>query len=254
MKIKLFVVAAFLISIFASAQEVKFGVKGGLNISFLSLSGPIPSGGSTSSNTGFVIGGVADIKINNKFSMQPELLFSTDGGTYQYTNTVDQNSPILANYYQTIKTSSIAIPVIAKYNVINDLSIDAGLQISYLLNATSTIDYNAVGYGSIVTESTDMTNNQTVFINSSAPTNKVTILHDYQLNKLNFGLVLGTTYNLKNGVFIQARYNLGLTSFTKNANAISGKEVSTGVDGDIRYKGANLKNSSFQVTVGYKFL
>ena len=254
MKTKLILVGLFLIGILASAQEVKFGVKGGLNISLLSLSGSIPAGGSTSSNTGFVIGGIADIKINDKLSIQPELLFSNDGGTYQYTNTVDANINFTGVYGQKITTNSLSIPIVAKYNVIDNLSIDAGVQISYLLSAKSTVDYNIIGFGAISGESTDMTNNQTVFINNATPNNKINILHDYELNRLNFGLLLGTTYNLKNGVFIQARYNLGLTSFTKNANALSGKELSSGDDGDLRYKGATLKNSNFQFTVGYKFL
>ena len=144
MKTKLILVGLFLISIFASAQEVKFGVKGGLNISLLSLSGSIPAGGSTSSNTGFVIGGIADIKINDKLSIQPELLFSNDGGTYQYTNTVDANINVTGVYGQKIKTNSLSIPIVAKYNVIDNLSMDAGVQISYLLSAKSTVDYNII--------------------------------------------------------------------------------------------------------------
>ena len=252
MKSKLFLVALLSIGISSMAQNIKFGVKAGLNLSFLSLAGSIPGGGSTSSNTGFLIGGLAEYQVNDKFSIQPELLFSTDGGIYQYSNAF-VNSATVYNYKQTITTSTISLPVVAKYYVSEGLSIDGGLQIAYLINAKSKLDYSTLVSNYSVTGDNDMSNSQSNLTAGSTPSSNFIVSHDYELNKLNFGLVLGTTYNLKKGFFFQVRYNLGLTSFTKNANVLAGKEVTSGSVGDERYKGATLSNSNLQFSVGYKF-
>ena len=249
MKSKLFLTVLVLVSIAATAQKTKFGAKAGLNVSVLSLSGNIPSGGQTSAKTGFVVGATAEFEISKKFGVQPELLFSTDGGTYNYTNSFAGSGSVYS-YSQSISTNSLTLPVIAKYYVTNDLSIDGGFQLSYILSAKSELNFNSNGF--TITGNNDMNNNQSNLSTNSGPQNLI-INHDYELNKLNFGLVLGTTYNLKNGLFFQARYNLGLTNFTKNANVLAGKESVSGSSGDDRYKGANLKNSAFQLTVGYKF-
>lgn len=250
MKSKLFLTVLVLVSIAATAQKTKFGAKAGLNVSVLSLSGNIPSGGQTSAKTGFVVGATAEFEISKKFGVQPELLFSTDGGTYNYTNSFAGSGSVYS-YSQSISTNSLSLPVIAKYYVTNDLSIDAGFQLSYLLSAKSELNFNSNGF--TVTGNNDMNNNQSNLISNGSSAQNLIINHDYELNKLNFGLVLGTTYNLKNGLFLQARYNLGLTNFTKNANVLAGKEIVSGGSGDDRYKGANLKNAAFQLTVGYKF-
>ena len=251
MKSKLVLLGLLTISFSSIAQNVHFGVKTGLNVSMLFLSGSIPSGGTTSSSTGFIIGGEAEFKIDNKFSIQPELIFSTDGGKYQYTNNISSNSSISYNYSQTIEMNSISLPVVAKFYLNDELSFDAGLQLNYLLSAKSNLNYNSQGL--TITGSNDMENNQSLLLASTIPVQKVTINHNYDLNKLNFGFVIGTTYKLKNGFFFQARYNLAITSFTKNANVLSGTESTTGADGDNRYKGATLKNASFQLALGYKF-
>ena len=249
MKVKLFLTVLVLVSIAATAQKTKFGAKAGLNVSVLSLSGDLPGGGQTTSKTGLVVGATAEFAITKKFSVQPELLFSTDGGTYSY-NAPFAGSNILYYYTQLISTNSLSVPVIAKYYISNDLSIDAGFQLSYLLSAKSELNFNSSGF--TITGNNDMNNNQSNLSTNSSPQNLI-INHDYELNKLNFGLVLGTTYNLKNGLFLQARYNVALTNFTKNANVLAGKESVSGSPGDDRYKGANLTNSAFQLTLGYKF-
>ncbi len=250
MKFKLFLVVLMSISISSMAQNVKFGVKAGLNVSMLFLSGSIPSGGKTTSSTNFVLGGEAEFKIDNKFSIQPELIYSTDGGKYEYTNTTPTSTSTYI-YSQTITTSSISLPVIAKFYLNNNFSFDAGLQIGYLLSAKSNLNYNSQGF--TISGDNDMENNQSLLVVSTTPVKKITINHNYELNKLNFGFVIGTTYKLNNEVFLQARYNLAVTSFTKNVNVLAGTESTSGSDGDNRYKGATLKNASFQLSLGYKF-
>jgi len=80
MKKTILLAALFVATITAFAQTTTtFGIKAGVNFSKLTYSG----GGfsvSSQSLTGFHIGGVVDVGINDNFSFQPGLLFSTKGG------------------------------------------------------------------------------------------------------------------------------------------------------------------------------
>ncbi|WP_456314955.1 outer membrane beta-barrel protein [Pseudomonas shirazensis] len=60
-----------------NAQETRFGVKGGLNLSNI-VGGDVDG---TKSLVGFHVGGLAEIKITDKFAIQPELLYSAQGFT-----------------------------------------------------------------------------------------------------------------------------------------------------------------------------
>lgn len=75
-KIILSVVAIFAFG-FSNAQEVKFGAKAGLNLS--TITGGNLSGGS---RVGFHVGGLAEIGLTEKFAVQPELLLSMKGASY----------------------------------------------------------------------------------------------------------------------------------------------------------------------------
>ncbi len=58
---------------FANAQDVKFGAKLGFNFSTISgLDG-------AETKLGLAVGGLAEIKLNEKFSVQPELMYSMLG-------------------------------------------------------------------------------------------------------------------------------------------------------------------------------
>ena len=82
---KILVLAVFTVLGFmnVNAQKIKFGAKVGLNLS--NLRGDYPTGiDEHNSKIGFHIGGFAEYEINDKFIIQPELLFSTQGNTYGY--------------------------------------------------------------------------------------------------------------------------------------------------------------------------
>ena len=109
-----------------NAQDVKFGVKGGLN--FATIIGENTSKDQTV--TAFNLGAMAEIKISDKFSLQPELLYSGQG----YDTDIDSEGIIALNY--------LNIPVLAKYYVTKKLSLEAGPQIGFLLSTKGgTEDY-----------------------------------------------------------------------------------------------------------------
>jgi hypothetical protein len=102
----------------AKGQEVKFGVKGGLN--FMNISG---NQGSGTGKVGFHVGGLVEFKLSEKFAIQPELLYSTKGTKQNF-------------YGIELKTnlSYIDLPIMAKFFVTKGLSLEAGPQIGYLVS------------------------------------------------------------------------------------------------------------------------
>ena len=99
-----------------NAQEVKFGVKAGVNLSSISGDETDDVDGLTS----FHIGGVAEIVFSEKFSFQPELMYSAQGYSI---DDVD------------VKLDYISVPLMAKYYVAEGFSIEAGPQIGILASA-----------------------------------------------------------------------------------------------------------------------
>ncbi|HEY0612085.1 MAG TPA: porin family protein [Chitinophaga sp.] len=101
----------------AQAQDIKFGVKGGLNVASLSdLNG--------SSKLSGHIGGFANFKFTN-WAIQPEILFSGQG-----TNDVLNSDTKWALSY-------INIPVLFQYYFLPQFYAEAGPQMGFLLSAKS---------------------------------------------------------------------------------------------------------------------
>lgn len=99
-----------------NAQEIKFGVKGGLN--FASVSGDNTK--DIDVVTSFNFGVLSEIPISDKFSFQPEIMYSGQG--YSFND-------------NTIALSYLNIPLMGKYYVAKGLSVEAGPQIGFLLAA-----------------------------------------------------------------------------------------------------------------------
>ncbi|MFD2909422.1 porin family protein [Flavobacterium ardleyense] len=101
-----------------SAQDIKFGVKGGLN--FATLLGDNASDSDLVSSFNFGI--MSEIPITDKFSFQPELMYSGQG--YGIKDTKD-----------FVSLTYVNMPLMAKYYVAKGLSIEAGPQVGYLIGA-----------------------------------------------------------------------------------------------------------------------
>jgi len=107
---------------FTNAQQTRFGVKGGLNISTV-VGGDVED---TKSLIGFHVGGFAEIHVVQRFFIQPELLFSTQGTKVDVPSGADSD----------IKLNYLNIPVLAKYYIIDKkFNVEAGPQLGVLLSA-----------------------------------------------------------------------------------------------------------------------
>lgn len=103
-----------------NAQEIEFGAKAGVN--FASIYGD--NTGNTGSVTAFNFGLMAEIPISEKFSFQPELLYSGQG--YDVDTILDIDG---------VELNYLNIPLMGKYYVTKGLSLEAGPQIGLLLSA-----------------------------------------------------------------------------------------------------------------------
>jgi hypothetical protein len=115
---KIFLVFAttFLISSLLHSQEVHFGIKAGLNSSNLN----VENSGDYDSKLGFNVGGLAHIHISRHFAVQPELVFSTQGGKGDAGTT---------------KLSYVNVPVLAQFMFGEGFRLQTGPQVGFLLAA-----------------------------------------------------------------------------------------------------------------------
>ena len=117
MKRVIFVLSAlFLSTLFVSAQETHFGVKAGLNVSSINVS----PGGDYDSKAGLHVGGLAHIHISPHFALQPEVVYSMQGGK------VDDVK---------LKLNYINIPLLAQYMVDNGFRLQTGPQLGLLVSS-----------------------------------------------------------------------------------------------------------------------
>lgn len=112
---------------FAMHSQTYFGVKVGAN--YTSFRGELDS---ISYKPSFHVGGVAEIRINDSFSFQPEILYSVQG----YQSKDDASLKSNYNYLQ--------VPLMLKYFVKDLVTLDAGPQIGYLITTTQTNGYEEI--------------------------------------------------------------------------------------------------------------
>ena len=98
-----------------NGQDVKLGVKIGMNIASVNGS----NANNLDSRTGFVLGVTAEIPFTEKFSIQPELLYSAQGAQQR------DNFKYDLNY--------VSLPIMAKYYIAKGITLEAGPQFSFLL-------------------------------------------------------------------------------------------------------------------------
>lgn len=126
------------------AQLVKFGLKAGIN--YANQTGTAITVNNTNYNTDAITsyhaGIVAEIHLLKQLSLQPELIYSTQGATYK--NVVEEFKNELGY---------ISIPILLKINLNSVFSLDLGPQASFLLSEknnfttddASTFEFATVG-------------------------------------------------------------------------------------------------------------
>lgn len=154
-------------------KRVYFGLKGGVNFSNMTSD----YFAENNIKTGYHFGLVAEIPFGDKFSIQPEILYSNQGTKAKLL--MNGGGPISSEY----NFDYIQIPFLAKIYLIQNLSIEIGPSFNFLVKDEQKI--NSATY-------TDIGEN------------------------FEFGGALGVSYKLKSGLFGGLRYVNGFTDVYKN--------------------------------------
>lgn len=157
----------------ATAQEfVQFGAKGGVNFTNMTSDGFDDN----SSRTGFHLGLLAEVPVSERFSIQPEVLYSTQG--------TEADAEFMGSTYSgEYNLDYIQVPVLAKIYLFRGLSLEAGPSFNFLVDEEVNVDTPA-GEGSTDT--------------------------DYG-STFEFGGAVGLSFNFTDQFFASARYTQGFT-------------------------------------------
>jgi opacity protein-like surface antigen len=159
-------------------KSVSFGVKGGVN--FSSMTGEDID--NPDSRTSFHVGALVEIPVSDMFSVQAEAMYSGKGFDFEYEGTDGDNAELQLDY--------IDVPVLAKIYVTKGLSIEAGPQISFLINEELDSNPNSDS-GDIDLDSAE---------------------------SVDFGLAGGLSFQTDMGIFATGRYSYGLSEIYKDVD------------------------------------
>ena len=172
------------------AQDVYYGPKVGVNLTHFFYAGDDASALKDMSKMKLAthFGMFAEIVFDDYFSLQPELLYSIKGARYRLSSDDDFKSSYVLKY--------LSIPVVAKYYVTKEISIEAGPQVAYLLSA----------------KNIEVSNQYETNLGHEA----ASIDMSDAMQSIDFGATAGVGYLTKTGFYISARYDFGILNAHKN--------------------------------------
>lgn len=169
---KLIFLSLLSVFVLSSCVTPRFGLRGGAN--FATVTGDDVD--NLDSRIGLFFGGTAEFEVvADKFSIQPELLYSMQGAEYSDSGGFDGR----------FKLDYLNVPVMAKVYVADGLFLEAGPQFGLLLSAKDEYDEPISGEDDI----------------------KDTV------KDLDIGGNVGLGYQFGSGLNFNARYNFGLSNF-----------------------------------------
>ncbi|MEQ8906445.1 porin family protein [Ekhidna sp.] len=223
--IKVFVVVAALALAYQASAQIKFGVKGGVNIANVSTNwkGDFAEDEPDLKSTfGYHIGAISDISFTDKFGFQPALLLSIKGAK-------DEG----AGYKDVTRFTYLELPLNARYNVTESFSVLAGPYLGYGLSGKNT--YKEDGEQE---EKTDIK-----FGSGEIDYDTFDSSEEMHARALDFGINLGVGYNISK-ITVGANYGMGLSNILPTITNVPGLGT---IDSD------DWKNSNrvFSVSVAY---
>ena len=184
MKNLLFAVSAFLAIQFTNAQQgFRYGIKIGVNSS--NLKGDLKN---AESLKGVNIGTFALIEMSRSFYFKPEIAYSLQGSASEYNKAITES--ITQQSVSKFNLAYINVPLVAKLNIDDSFSIEFGPQIGFLMSDTNETVISTYVDGELKTKSK----------------------FKQKLNPIDFGMDFGAGYNITKDLFLELRYNLGISN------------------------------------------
>ena len=119
-----FSIVTFTVSTAKSQEYVNFGAKGGINFANMSET----NFGDNKIRRGLHLGLLAEVYLANKLSIQPEVLYSSQGMR------ANPNDDVVGSTIEEFKFDYIQIPVLGKLYLTTALSLEAGPSFNFLIN------------------------------------------------------------------------------------------------------------------------
>lgn len=182
-KTLLIIMLTFLvISTVKSQEKIQFGILGGVNFTNMTSNDLLNN---EEYRTGFQVGAIIEIPFGDKFSLQPEVLYSTQGvkGIVPLLYTPYPGAPNPEPVFGENKLDYIKIPILAKIYLIKYFSLEIGPSFSFLIK--DEFKYNSI-------TQTDLTKN------------------------FEFGGVIGLSYKIKSRFIANAKYFNGFSDISKS--------------------------------------
>lgn len=173
-------------------SKTRFGLKGGFNISKVTVTDAKISG-KISSKLGFNAGMFLAFPISKKVEIHPELLFSNQG--YIFKGTEDN-----ITYKQKANINYIAVPVMICFYPSKKFSVEFGPQVSFLLSNKVDVDYTIVSLE-----------------DGSISQGSVTIDNKDVTQSIEVGFNFGLGYRITQNIIASGRYNFGLSQANKKS-------------------------------------
>jgi hypothetical protein len=201
-------------------MKMEVGAKAGLNLCGLGLSSDGKLVGAKYNGlTSFHVGAYGSIRFK-KYGIQPEIVFSKQGQTYNTPNYTGLRTEL--NY--------INIPIMFKYYPFGGVSIQVGPQIGFLMSAKG--DLVQVYSSPIGTSLGAASLNQD--------------LKGY-LNSADFSIAFGAGFELPAGLNLTFRYNYGVNNINKYSGSNTG-----GTSLSPSFSVATTQNQVIQISIGKK--
>lgn len=199
----------------ASAQS-SFGVKAGYALSNANFK--VLDFTENANKSTFYVGVLGEYRIS-RVGLQAELLYSNFGGVIAQPGVAQNGNTLLNSSGQVdINVQALSLPLLAKVYVTNSLSVGAGVNLSFNVNSEGKI-----------------TGVTTVNGQTTAAPSSITDVSDY-IKTLNVMPLINLEYNILAGLFVDTRYNFGVTNLYKDG-----------------ITNQSYKNGQWQVGLGYKF-
>jgi len=176
---KLLVIACVFVASLSYAQDLKFGVKGGLNLSNL-VGDDVED---VDMKAGLYFGGFLTVPLNDDLSFQPELIYSRQGWKEEVVMLGSTNGDV------KFKTSYLNIPLLLRMGLgsSDKVYIYAGPQIGFLLKAEAEYDDNDADVKDL-------------------------------FDTVDFSLNLGFSFVVSDNMSLDVRYNRGMSKIIDEGN------------------------------------
>lgn len=197
------------------AGDLKFGIKGGVNVSTLTTRYI----GIRDLRLGYQFGGFVAYSLTSSISAEVDVLYASLGSNAVEPGRLYLNFPGYYEEFETkVRLNTLEIPVLINFSINDNARFFVGPEINFYLSGIA-INTGTMYVGDDLVKTTSRNNVTGSFVN------------------YDFAGVAGVGYNLSDNMSIDLRYRLGLT----RANAIR----------SFYYKDFSL--TAFSVNLGYSF-